>query len=241
MIDADERARITTRLREQLNYYRARAHEYDEWWLRKGRYDRGAVLNGQWFADASVVISALKAFAPAGRILELACGSGIWTEKLLSFAAHLTAVDGSREMLDVNAARLRSPLVRYVEGDLFEWKPGEQFDVVFFGFWLSHVPPERFDEFWKLVRSCLAPGGRVFFVDSRREPTSTAVNHRLPEPDAIVGRRKLNDGREFHVYKIFYEPEGLTNRLRRLGWQFEIRQTDHYFLYGSGEPNELRT
>jgi demethylmenaquinone methyltransferase/2-methoxy-6-polyprenyl-1,4-benzoquinol methylase len=235
-----ERSETTTRLREQLDYYRARAEEYDEWWMRKGRYDRGAVLNAQWFADVAFVMAALEAFAPAGRILELACGSGIWTEKLLPFASHLTAVDGSREMLDVNAARLRSSLARHIEADLFDWKPSEQFDVVFFGFWLSHVPPERFDEFWKLVRSCLAPGGRVFFVDSRREPTSTAVNHQLPEADSIVGRRRLNNGREFHVYKIFYEPEHLTSRLRQLGWQFEIQQTDHYFLYGSGEPNELR-
>ena len=34
-----------TLLREQLDYYRARAAEYDQWWLRQGRYDRGAALN----------------------------------------------------------------------------------------------------------------------------------------------------------------------------------------------------
>jgi len=232
----EEQSESATRLREQLDYYRARAHEYDEWWLRRGRYDRGAALNAQWFADASVVTSALKAFAPAGRILELACGSGIWTEKLLPFASRLTAIDGAREMLDVNAARLRSPLVRYVEADLFEWQPSEEFDVVFFGFWLSHVPPERFAAFWKLVRSCLAPGGRVFFLDSRRDPTSTAVDHRLPEPDMMVGRRRLNDGREFQVYKVFYEPADLTARLQELGWHFEICQTEHYFLCGFGGP-----
>jgi hypothetical protein len=28
-------------LREQADYYRARAPEYDQWWLREGRYDRG--------------------------------------------------------------------------------------------------------------------------------------------------------------------------------------------------------
>ena len=174
--------------RQQLDYYRARAAEYDQWWLRQGRYDRGAVLNAQWFADASVVSSALSAFYPAGRVLEFACGTGIWTEQLLPFAAHLTALDGSPEMLAINAARLRSSLVRYVEADLFQWQPTEQFVTVFFGFWLSHVPPERFAEFWQLVRSCLAPGGRVFFVDSRREPTSTAVDvpDRRVQPDVVV-------------------------------------------------------
>lgn len=221
-------------LRQQLDYYRARAAEYDEWWLRQGRYDRGAALNAQWFADASVLASALSAFRPAGRVLELACGTGIWSEQLLPFASRLTAVDGSPEMLAINAARLRSTLVRYVEADLFEWQPGEQFDTVFFGFWLSHVPPERFAEFWRLVASCLAPGGRVFFVDSRHEQTSTAVDHRLPEPAATVLRRRLNDGREFQIYKIFYDPADLARRLSELGWQFSVHQTHHYFLYGAG-------
>jgi demethylmenaquinone methyltransferase/2-methoxy-6-polyprenyl-1,4-benzoquinol methylase len=223
-----------TPLRQQLDYYRARAAEYDQWWLRQGRYDRGAALNAQWFADASVLASALSAFRPAGRVLELACGTGIWSEQLLPFAAHLTAVDGSPEMLAINAARLRSPRVRHVEADLFEWQPSEQFDTVFFGFWLSHVPPERFAEFWRLVGSCLAPGGRVFFVDSRHEPTSTAVDHRLPAPAATVLRRRLNDGREFQIYKIFYDPADLAGRLSELGWQFAINQTRHYFLYGAG-------
>jgi len=154
----------------------------------------GAALNAQWFADAAVVSSALAAFHPAGRVLEFACGTGIWSELLLPFVSHLTALDGSPEMLAINAARLRSPLARHVAADIFQWQPTEQFDTVFFGFWLSHVPPERFAEFWQLVRSCLAPGGHVFFVDSRHEQTSTAVDHRLPEPDVTVLRRRLNDG-----------------------------------------------
>jgi ubiquinone/menaquinone biosynthesis C-methylase UbiE len=138
----------TTTLRQQLNYYRARATEYNQWWLRQGRYDRGATLNARWFADVAVVSSALSAFRPVGRVLEIACGTGVWSEQLFPFASHLTALDGAPEMLAINAARLGSALVRYIEADVFEWQPNEQFDVVFFGFWISHVPPERFAEFW---------------------------------------------------------------------------------------------
>jgi SAM-dependent methyltransferase len=225
-------------LREQLDYYRERAPEYDQWWLRQGRYDRGPIQKAQWFAEASEVQAALVAFRPAGRILELACGTGIWTEQLLPFADELTAVDGSREMLTINAGRLGSPLVRYIEADLFRWRPAaeERFDTIFFGFWLSHVPPERFAEFWNLVDSCLAPRGRIFFVDSRYQETSTAVDHILPERSATVLQRRLNDGREYRVYKIFYDREELTRRLADLGWSFEIEQTTNFFLYGSGSP-----
>jgi SAM-dependent methyltransferase len=108
----------STPLNRQLDYYRARAHEYDEWWLRRGRFDHGAALNTQWFVAAASVSAALSAFHPGGRILELACGTGIWTEQLLPFASHLTALDASSEMLALKAARLRSPMIRYVEADL---------------------------------------------------------------------------------------------------------------------------
>jgi demethylmenaquinone methyltransferase/2-methoxy-6-polyprenyl-1,4-benzoquinol methylase len=221
-------------LREQLDYYRARAAEYDEWWLRQGRYDRGPALNRQWLADTAEVAAALEAFRPAGRILELACGTGLWSERLLPFATELTLVDGSREMLAIAAERVRSPRVRRIEADLFEWEPTDTFDTVFFGFWLSHVPPERFAAFWNLVGKCLAPDGRVFFVDSRHEQTSTAVDHRLPDPEAPVLQRRLNDGREFSVYKVFYDPDDLAERLQALGWRCAIGQTARYFLHGSG-------
>ena len=225
---------VSDPLLEQLAYYRARAAEYDEWWLRQGRYDRGAALNAQWFAEADQVRAALAAFHPAGRVLEFACGTGLWSERLLASAEHLTCLDGSPEMLALNQARLRSPNVDYIQANLFEWQPVARYDAVFFGFWLSHVPPERFAAFWDLVAACLAPGGRVFFVDSRHEPSSTAVDHRLPEREATTLRRRLNDGREFQIYKLFYEPAELTRRLNDLGWRFEARQTEHYFLYGSG-------
>ena len=223
-------------LREQLEYYRERAAEYDEWWLRQGRYDRGPALNAQWFTEAAEVRAALVAFHPGGRILELACGTGIWTEQLLPFASRLTAVDGSAEMLKINAARLGSSDIRYVEADLFNWQPatGERYDTIFFGFWLSHVPAEGFGDFWELVRRCLAPGGRFFLVDSRRQETSTARDHVLPSPESTVLTRRLNDGREFQVYKVFYDPGELTDRLGQLGWEVTVSQTTHYFLYGSG-------
>lgn len=129
---------------------------------------------------------------------------------------------------------LEEQLDYYIEADIFRWQPAGQFDTIFFAFWLCHVPPERFDAFWQLVSSCLAPGGRVFFVDSCHEHTSTALDHRLPEPEATVLRRHVNDGRAFQIYKVFYDAADLKRHLWELGWQFDIRETEHYFLHGFG-------
>ncbi len=232
--NADTQREDAEVLWQQLEYYRARAGEYDQWWTRQGRYDRGPERNAQWFAEGKEVADELAECRPKGRILELACGTGIWTSRLLPFASSLTALDGSEEVLAISQSRHSGAGVRYVQADLFDWRPDQQYDFVFFGFWLSHVPPQRFDQFWSLVMSCLAPGGRVFFVDSRHEPTSTASDHRMPTREGTVARRRLNDGREFDIVKVFYEPGELTDRLKSLGWNFGIRATDRYFIYGVG-------
>ncbi|HEU5367460.1 MAG TPA: class I SAM-dependent methyltransferase [Ktedonobacterales bacterium] len=225
-------------LLEQIAYYRARAGEYDEWFLRQGRYDRGPELNRQWFAEAEEVAQALAAFAPTGRVLELACGTGLWTQHLARYAASITAVDSSPEVIAINRERLgagNADTVEYVQADLFAWQPTSQYDVVFFSFWLSHVPPERFAAFWEMIRAALAPGGRVFFIDSLYSETSTASDHHLEGEEATTLTRRLNDGQEFRIVKVFYQPEKLASHLDAPGWQAQVRATAHYFLYGSAE------
>src|SRR5436189_6169833 len=89
-------------LDEQIAYYRARASEYDEWFLRQGRYDRGAEHSRLWFDEVATVEAALGEAAPSGDILELACGTGLWTRHLAAKAEHVTAVAASAEVIAIN-------------------------------------------------------------------------------------------------------------------------------------------
>ena len=225
-------------LRDQLAYYRARAGEYDEWFLRKGNHDQGPERNRRWFSELNLVRDELERFAPVGDVLELACGTGLWTAELARHASAITAVDASPEVLDINRSRLeeaRSEVpVRYLQTDLFDWRPDGAYDVVFFGFWLSHVPPHRFEAFWHLVRSALKPGGRVFFVDSLRAETWTEKERLGRAPHDHTTLRRLNDGREFRIVKIFYDPVELSSRLRDLGWDVHVQTTQTHIIYGFG-------
>lgn len=221
-------------LTQQIAYYRARANEYDEWFLRQGRYDYGPEHNLRWFDEIKRVQQALAQFAPRGHVLELACGTGLWTAQLAQYAQHLTAVDAAPEMLAINRERVGRAAIRYIEADLFTWQPDRLYDVVFFGFWLSHVPPEQFNTFWNLARSALRPGGRVFFVDSRYEQTGTATDQPLRDRQATTSTRRLNDGREFQIVKVFYQPDTLTAQLAEQGWRIQVQETAQYFLYGFG-------
>jgi demethylmenaquinone methyltransferase/2-methoxy-6-polyprenyl-1,4-benzoquinol methylase len=219
-------------LREQIDYYRARAGEYDQWFLRQGRYDMGADENAIWRAEVEQVERALADFGAHGRVLELAGGTGFWTPRLARAATELTVVDASAETLEINRARLGPDArVHYVVADLFQWRPEAQYDVVAFTFWLSHVPPRQFDAFWDLVGCCLAKAGRVFFVDSL-DVQSTSFDHREIRAGEVTVTRELNDGRRFRIFKLFYAPDELTERLAALGWKAQLRCTSRYFLYG---------
>jgi demethylmenaquinone methyltransferase/2-methoxy-6-polyprenyl-1,4-benzoquinol methylase len=218
-------------LDEQMAYYRARAGEYDEWFFREGRYDRGPEHRAQWFQEVSAVEAELNAAAPRGDVLELACGTGLWTRHLLATAEKVTAVDAAPETIAVNRERVRSDRVEYVVADIFSWAPPRLFDFALFTFWLSHVPSSRFDAFWAMLARALRPGGRVFFVDSLLTQESTARDHE-PIDDSGIVRRKLNDGREFDIVKIFHEPTGLEPRLAALGWRGYVRSSGQFFVYG---------
>lgn len=220
-----------TVLDEQIAYYRARAGEYDEWFQRCGRYDRGAAHREAWRNEADIVESALKALGRHECCLELACGTGLWTRHLAEMCDRVTAVDASPEVIELNRARPGNDKVEYVEADLFNWKPDTAYDLVFFSFWLSHVPEERFDDFWKTVGAALVPGGRVFLVDSLYNPESTASDHAAPSRSGIVSRT-LNDGQNFRIVKIFHTPESLAARLKPLGWRTKLNSSGRFFLYG---------
>ena len=157
-------------------------------------------------------------------------GSGKW-----NLASQIVAVDAVAEVLKLNEQRVNSAKVHYLQANIFTLQLAEQFDEIFFSFWLSHVPGEYFEGFWQTVARLLKPGGRVFFIDSCFEPSSTAKDQQLKDRRQETTLRRLNDGRQFQIYKIFYEPQQLQERLNGLGWKMKVEETPHYFIFGNGE------
>jgi SAM-dependent methyltransferase len=213
-------------LREQKRYYAERAPEYDDWWYRRGRYELEPGALARWRADATEAEEALEASAPGGTVLELAAGTGIWTRNLVRLADRVVAVDANAETLALNTGD-----AELVRADVFEWEPVERFDLVFFSFWLSHVPEERFDEFWSLVRAALVPGGRVFLVDSGAGDMAHTGTAQADGEET----RSLADGRTFRIVKRRWRPDELEEYVRPLGFALDLRDTANgHFLYGGG-------
>jgi hypothetical protein len=86
----------------------------------------------------------------------------------------------------------------HTQADLFTWAPDRRYDVVFFGFWLSHVPLERFESFWSLVADCLKADGRVFFVDDAYRTPDELIHG----ASSSIIRRRLDDGTSYRAVKV---------------------------------------
>lgn len=218
MSPEDRSSELAQLLDEQAAYYRAIAPEYEDHALP--------------FEGGDEVSAALDAFGPTGSVLELACGPGTWTGQLLRHATEITAVDASQEMLAIARARHSSDRVRYVQANIFDWQPDRRYDVVFFGFWLSHVPLDLFEPFWSLVADCLHPAGRVFFVDDAYRTPDELVEG---ESSSII-RRRVNDGTGYRAVKVPHPPAELEQRLARTGWRISVTTTSGPFYWGAGSP-----
>ena len=222
-------------LAEQIAYYRARAPEYDRWWERTDQYALDPELHAQWDADrrdlAALVDGWLAPFR-GGRALELACGTGIWTTRLAEQLGEVVAVDAAPETIAIARAKLPEDAnVRFVEADVFAWEPDAEFDVVFFSFWISHVPPDRFAAFWSLVGRALAPGGRAVFMDNK--PRDGVWPPNAPDGDSFVElRTDISSGDTHRIVKIYYEPAELEARITALGWRAQVTSTSRFFVAG---------
>jgi SAM-dependent methyltransferase len=198
---------------EQVAYYRAHASDYDDAYLGKD-WDR-----------------CIDELPIAGDVLELACGTGHWTRLLAARARSVTAVDAAPEVLALARQRVRRLPVEFIQADVFAWQPPRRYDTVFFAFWLTHVPPARFAAFWSMVGMALAPGRRVCFLD---ESDQERGGERVVSDQATPAVwRRLRDGSEHRVVKVYYTPAELAARLAELGWSPDIRETSTPLLVGT--------
>jgi len=216
---------------DMLAYYAARAPEYDDWYLRRGRYSRGPIADMAWQADLDAATMWLDGLPMSGEIVELAAGTGWWSP-LLAQKGELSLYDVNEEPLDRARDRLLAHGLRAHIHIRDAWEePDRQVGAVFAGFWLSHVQRERLPAFLALVRRWLKPGGLFAFIDSRPDPESGAKDGVPVVNDVAI--RRLADGREFRIPKVFYEPEELEAALRLAGFaDADMATTNRFFLLG---------
>ena len=179
-------------LADQIDYYRRRAGEYD------------ATAYGDVAAARARIAGLVAQMRPAGSVLEIACGTGLWTEALAGSADTVTAIDAAPEAVAIARDRVRTANVSFEVADVFSWDPGT-----------------RFGRFWQLLENLLAANGRVLFIDEHVDERGQESH--VGGRDEVIERR-LRDGSTFRVINNFVDPQELESRLPQLGWDCAIRR-----------------
>lgn len=201
------------------SYYGARAPEYDRIYLKPERQPDLAAIQS-WLAPK---------FSGA-RVLEVACGTGYWTQFIAPAAAHVLALDAAPETLAIARSRVPEEQTTFLAGDAYAL-PSQfgPFDAAFAGFWFSHVPKARWREFLLGLSTCLRRGATVVLLDNRYvEGSSTAITEYDQDGNSFQTRR-LADGSTHQVLKNFPNESELGECLSRLGVQLAFTRWQYYW------------
>lgn len=175
------------------DYYCARAPEYDRIYLKPERQ-----------ADLRAIRTWLPTVFAGQSVLDVACGTGYWTQYLAPVAKGVLAIDAAPQTLEIARQRVMAGEVRFAVGDAYDLAATDpRPQSAFAGFWFSHIPRSRIPEFLAGLHRALVPGARVVFLDNRFvEGSSTPVSERDEEGNTYQLRR-LDDGSTHRVLKNF--------------------------------------
>ena len=203
-----------------IDYYSKRAQEYERIYQKPERQ-----------ADLGWLREILRRELAGHRVLELACGTGYWTETLAGTAASVHATDASHEVLEVARSKHLDPAkVTFALGDAYHPLPATPpFSAGFAGFWWSHVPQHQLPAFLDHFHAALAPGSRVVFADNRFVPGSSTPLARHDDKGNTYQLRALADGSRHEVLKNFPTPGELHEILAPFSERLEVLTSDHFW------------
>lgn len=200
-------------------YYAARAPEYDRVYEKPERQ-----------ADQQAIRRWLPPLFAGARVLEIACGTGYWTQFIAPAAAQVLAIDAAPETLAVARGRGWPRHVEFVVGDAYALGVmSDSFDAAFAGFWFSHVPKRRRREFLAGLHARLTRGARVVLLDNLYvEGSSTPIAGRDADGDSWQ-RRTLADGSSYDVLKNFPSEAELRELIGASGERAAVVRWQHYW------------
>lgn len=202
------------------DYYSQRAPEYDRVYLKPERQ-----------ADLRYLEQWLPARFKGLHVLEIAAGTGYWSQFIAPECASLTLTDATLATLEIARNRVFGHAV-FVQADAYALLPEMgSFSAAFAGFWISHVPVERRREFMESLHARLQPDATVIFMDNRYvEGSSTPVTN----PDAAGNTyqiRHLENGQSHRVIKNFPDEASMQAMIEGFGEDGIWNTTDYFWTF----------
>lgn len=208
------------------DYYAARAREYDAIYAKPERQADLRQIE-QWLP---------RAFAHR-TVLEVACGTGYWTQFIARHCERIVAIDSSPETIEVARFRVPPDKAQFIVGDAYAL-PLQPVPLGggFAGFWWSHIPHSRISEFLGGLHAALRPGAPVVFIDNRFVEGSSTPIAAQDAAGNTYQTRHLADGSAHRVLKNFPSEREIVAAVSSFGTDIRYREWQYFWAleYSSG-------
>lgn len=205
-----------------ISYYNNRAKEYDKvYQIPEEQED---------LAKATVFFQTIFANKT---LLEIACGTGYWTEQIAKTATAILATDINRNVIDIAKTRQYNNIVTFEIEDLFHLKTKNKFDALFGGFIWSHILLQDLDNLLASLKKNIIENGTMVFIDSKPIEGRYHDKKRITRTDEFGNTfqtRQLEDGSTYEILKNFPNNDFLYSKLSKIATNINFIDLDHYWI-----------
>ncbi len=203
------------------DYYNRRAQEYEQIYHRNDPSRQ---------AELDMLSRAMCSALSGLDVLEVACGTGFWTERVASSVSRILATDASEETLEIASGKSLPPGVQFALANAYDLGAvGTGFTGGLANFWFSHVPKDRVSDFLTGFHARLQPGAHVFMADNCYQEGVGGDLVTIPGQADSYKRRLLADGSEHMVLKNYYSAEELSGIFSRYSDNLQVNVGTHYW------------
>lgn len=220
------------RLRQSMNdYYNERAAEFDE--IYTIGKPPGTVTDPELYMEEARSLANLVRENCRGGMLDIPCGTGYWLQFYAANCSAIALVDQSENMLRLGREKAAdhgvAAITESIRADALEVALEERaYDSVLVGFFLSHLTDAQMDLFFRKLRNAMKPGGYVLIMDS------IWSRFRKSRPKEGTTQRTLNDGRQFEIYKRYFETADLDQMSESYGMDFDLLHEGELYIGFTG-------
>jgi demethylmenaquinone methyltransferase/2-methoxy-6-polyprenyl-1,4-benzoquinol methylase len=204
-----------------IDYYAKRAGEYERIYQKPERQNDLEILRK--FGARTL----------AGQsVLEIACGTGYWTQAVSQTAKSIVATDINEEVLQIARAKKYGCEVRFQKADAFDLNPSPQnhFTAGLAAAWWSHLRKSQIKSFLQHFHRLFPPGSLMVFLDNRFVAGSNTPISRADDEGNTYQLRKLEDGTEYEVLKNFPDKSEVGAIVGNSGGEIHWTELPYYWF-----------
>jgi 2-polyprenyl-3-methyl-5-hydroxy-6-metoxy-1,4-benzoquinol methylase len=201
-------------------YYKKRANEYEQIYSKPERQE-----------DLKILAEILQEFYSGKSLVEIACGTGYWTERIAETARSIIATDINDSVIEIAQSKTYpNNNVTFKKQDLFSLNPDKKFDNLFGGFIWSHIKLQELDNFIVKVNDQIKENGTIMFIDNNYVEGSSSLITDEDEYGNTYQKRKLKDGSDHLVLKNFPSKDFIIEKFKGKAEEIKFINLKYYWM-----------